>query len=61
MAKKKQSSHLAGWIIAGLLGVIAYQSGILSPTLEGRVTERFTTVRAPKQNYVPPEPQVSSR
>lgn len=29
MAKKKQKSHLAGWIIAGLLGVVAYQSGIL--------------------------------
>ena len=137
MAKKKQGSHLAGWIIAGLLGVVAYQSGImdgigriaasaqqssapprvtqsdsasepldkpryvnveslnvrhtpsasgplimalprgtpmrvldrqdgwllidLSPTLEGWVTERFTTVRAPKQVYVPPAQVVSSR
>ena len=137
MAKKKQSSHLAGWIIAGLLGVVAYQSGILdgigriaapaqqstapsnvtqsdsaseplskpryvnvaslnvrhtpsasgplimalprgtpmkvldrkdgwllidlSPTLEGWVTERFTTVQAPGQDYVPPAPLVSSR
>lgn len=137
MAKKKQSLHFAGWIIAGLLGVVAYQSGILdglsrmatpaqqwtaparvtlsdsaseplnkpryvnvaslnvrhtpsasgplimalprgtpmkvldrkdgwllidlSPTLEGWVTERFTTVRAPKQGYVPPAPLVSSR
>jgi len=134
MAKKKQSSHAATWIIAGLLGVVAYQSGILDgiggiaapvqqstspsrmtqsdsaseplnkpryvtvaslnvrhtpsasgplimalprgtpmkvldrkdgwllidlgPTLEGWVTERFTTVRAPRQNYVPPEPLV---
>lgn len=137
MAKKKQSSHFAGWIIAGLLGVVAYQSGILdglsriaapaqqstapsrvtlsdsaseplnkpryvnvaslnvrhtpsasgplimalprgtpmkvldrkdgwllidlSPTLEGWVTERFTTVQAPQQDYVPPAPLVSSR
>ena len=137
MAKKKQNSRLAGWIIAGLLGVVAYQSGILdgigqtappaqqstaptrvtqsdsaseplnkpryvnvaslnvrhtpsvsgplimaltrgtpmkvlgrkdgwllidlSPTLEGWVTERFTTVQAPKQNYVPPGPPVGSR
>ena len=137
MATKKQSSHLAGWIIAGLLGVVAYQSGILggigriaspaqqstaqtratqsdsaseplnkpryvnvaslnvrhtpsasgppimalprgtlmrvldrkdgwllidlSPTLEGWVTEQFTTVRAPRQDYVPPAPLVSSR
>ena len=137
MAKKKQSSHLAGWIIAGLLGVVAYQSGILdgigrvaapaqqstgpsrvtqsdsaseplnkpryvnvaslnvrhtpsasgplimalprgtpmkvldrkdgwllidlSPTLEGWVTERFTTVQAPGQDHVPPAPLVSSR
>ncbi|QQR38375.1 SH3 domain-containing protein [Devosia rhizoryzae] len=137
MAKRKQSSHLAGWIIAGLLGVVAYQSGILdgigriasqaqqvtsptratqsdsaserlnkpryvnvaslnvrhtpsasgplimalprgtpikvldrkdgwllidlSPTLEGWVTERFTTVQAPLQPYVPPAPLVSSR
>lgn len=137
MAKKKQGSHLAGWIIAGLLGVVAYQSGILdgigriaghaqqsatqpratqsdsaseplskpryvnvaslnvrhtpsasgplimalprgtpmkvldrkngwllidlSPTLEGWVTERFTTVQAPRQDYVPPAPLVSSR
>ena len=137
MAKKKQNSQLAGWIIAGLLGVVAYQSGILdgigqiaapaqlstapstvtqsdyaleppnkpryvnvaslnvrhtpsasgplimalprgtpmkvldrkdgwllidlSPTLEGWVTERFTTVRAPRQDYVPPKPMVSSR
>jgi hypothetical protein len=137
MAKKKQSSHLAGWIIAGLLGVVAYQSGILdgigriaapaqqstvpsrvtqsdsaseplskpryvnvaslnvrhtpsasgplimalprgtpmkvldrkdgwllidlSPTLEGWVTERFTTVQAPGQDYVPPAPLVSFR
>jgi SH3-like domain-containing protein len=136
MAKKKQGSHLAGWIIAGLLGVVAYQSGILdgigriagpaqrsaapsrvtqsdsaseplstpryvnvaslnvrhtpsasgplimalprgtpmrvldrkdgwllidlSPTLEGWVTERFTTVQAPRQDYVPPAPLVSS-
>lgn len=137
MAKKKQGSHLTGWIIAGLLGVVAYQSGItdgigriaapaqqstspsrvtrpdsaseplnkpryvnvaslnvrhtpsasgplivalprgtpmkvldrkdgwllidLSPTLEGWVTERFTTVLAPKQDYVPPAPLVSPR
>lgn len=138
MAKKKQSSHFAVWIIAGLLGVVAYQSGILddelsriaapaqqstapssatlsdsaseplnkpryvnvatlnvrhtpnalgplimalprgtpmkvldrkdgwllidlSPTLEGWVTERFTTVQAPEQDYVPPAPLVSSR
>lgn len=137
MAKKKQSSHFAGWIIAGLLGVVAYQSGILdelsrmaapaqqstapssvtlsdsasepfnkpryvnvatlnvrhtpsasgplimalprgtpmkvldrkdgwllidlSPTLEGWVTERFTTVQAPEQDYVPSAPLVSSR
>lgn len=137
MAKKKQSSHFVGWIIAGLLGVVAYQSGILdglsrmaapaqqstapssvtpsdsasepltkpryvnvatlnvrhtpsasgplimalsrgtpmkvldrkdgwllidlSPTLEGWVTERFTTVQAPKQDPVPPAPLVSSR
>jgi SH3-like domain-containing protein len=137
MATKKQSSHLAGWIIAGLMGVVAYQSGILdgisriaspaqqlatpsraiqsdsasaplnkpryvnvaslnvrhtpsasgplimalprgtpmkvldrkdgwllidlSPTLEGWVTERFTTVQAPRQGYVPPAPLVSSR
>lgn len=137
MAKKKQGSHFAGWIIAGLLGVVAYQSGILneigrvatpaqqsaapsrvkqsdsasapldkpryvnvaslnvrhtpspsgplimvlprgtpmkvldrengwllidlSPTLEGWVTERFTTIRAPKRVYLPPEPLLSSR
>jgi len=137
MAKKKQSSHFAGWIIAGLLGVVAYQSGILdrtgrtasptqqstttsrssqsdsasqplnkpryvdvaslnvrhtpspsgplimalprgtpmkvldrkdgwllidlSPTLEGWVTERFTTVQAPKQGYAPPAPLIGSR
>lgn len=137
MAKKKQSSHLAGWIIAGLLGVVAYQSGILdgigrivapaqqstapsrvtqsnsaskplnqrryvnvaslnvrhtpstsgplimalprgtpmrvldreggwllidlSPTLEGWVTERFTTDKAPRQDYVPPAPLLGYR
>lgn len=137
MVKKKQSSHFAGWIIAGLLGVVVYQSGILdelsriaapaqqstasssatlsdsaseplnkpryvnvatlnvrhtpsasgplimalprgtpmkvldrkdgwllidlSPTLEGWVTERFTTVLAPGPDYVPPAPLVSSR
>jgi len=137
MAKKKQSSHLAGWIIAGLLGIIAYQSGFLdrggrsaataqqstghsrvtqsdsaseplnkpryvnvaslnvrhtpsasaplimalkrgtpmkvldrqdgwllidlSPTLEGWVTEQFTTIQPPKQDYVPPAPLLSSR
>lgn len=137
MAKKKQGSHLAGWIIAGLLGIVAYQSGIvhgigqiaataplsaapfrgtqsdsvsepldkpryvnvaslnvrhtpsasgplimalprgtpmkvldredgwllidLSPTLEGWVTERFTTVKAPGQDYVPHAPLVRSR
>ena len=33
----------------------------LSPTLEGWVTERFTTVQAPQQDYVPPAPLVSSR
>lgn len=137
MATKKQSSHLAAWIIAGLLGVVVYQSGILdeigriaspaqqsvrpsrathsdsasaplnkpryvnvaslnvrhtpsasgplimalprgtplkvldrkdgwllidlSPSLEGWVTERFTTVQAPRQGYVPPAPMVNSR
>ena len=119
---------MAGWIIAGLLGIVAYQSGIvhgigqiaataplsaapsrgtqsdsvsepldkpryvnvaslnvrhtpsasgplimalprgtgwllidLSPTLEGWVTERFTTVKAPGQDYVPHAPLVRSR
>lgn len=137
MAKRKQSSHLAGWVIAGLLGVVAYQSGILdrtgrtegpahqsvatskatqsdsaseplnkpryvdvatlnvrhtpspsgplimtlprgtpmkvldrqdgwllidlSPTLEGWVAERFTTVQAPKPRYAPPAPLTGSR
>jgi hypothetical protein len=36
MAKKKKSSQLVGWIIAGLLGVVAYQSGILDSI--GRIT-----------------------
>ena len=33
----------------------------LSPTLEGWVTERVTTVRDPGPDYEPPAPLVSSR
>lgn len=33
----------------------------LNPTLEGWVTERFTTTRSPKQSYRPPVPLLGSR
>ena len=33
----------------------------LNPTLEGWVTERFTTTQSPKQGYLPPAPLLGSR
>lgn len=43
MAKKKQSSNVSGWIIAGLLGVVAYQSGILDRLGQTAATAQTST------------------
>ncbi len=47
MAKKKQGSHLAGWVIAGLLGVVAHQSGIMDGI--GRIAPSAQQTAAPSR------------